>query len=86
MSHSRNRRRFLIIAAIAIGVALLLMLLPHTHTGISAPFLFLLPILFIGVLPSPCVLSRIDYMRLGYTPNGPALPTSFQRPPPDRVA
>ena len=86
MSQSRNQRRFLIIAAIAIGVALLLMLLPHTHAGINAPFLFLLAILFIGVLPSPCVLSRIDYMRLGYTPNGPALPTSFQRPPPDRVA
>jgi hypothetical protein len=86
MSQSRSQRRFLLIAAIAIGVALLLMLLPHTHAGISMPFLFLLPILFIGVLPSPCVLSRIDYMRLGYTPDDPALPTSFQRPPPYRVA
>jgi hypothetical protein len=86
MSHSRNQRRFLLIAVIAVGVALLLMLLPHSHTGISAPFLFLLPIFFIGVLPSPCVLSRIDYMRLGYTPDDLALPISFQRPPPYRLA
>ena len=86
MSQSSRQRRFLLIAVIAIGIALLLMLLPQTHAGIDTPFLFLLPILFIGLLPSPCVLARIDYMRLGYTADDPALPASLQRPPPCTVA
>jgi hypothetical protein len=86
MSQSRNQRRFFLIAAIAIGIALLLMLLQPTHAGFDLPLLILLPILFIGVLPSPCLLSRIAYMQLGYTPDDPALPTSFQRPPPYSIA
>jgi hypothetical protein len=82
MSRDQNRRRLFWIAAIAIGIALLLLILPHTHPGDGVAFLVILPIVFIGVLPSPCVMSRIDYMRFGYAPDEPALPSSFQRPPP----
>jgi len=70
------------IAAIAIGIALLLLILQHAQPGAAAVYLVILPIVFIGVLPSSCVMSRIDYMRLGYAPDEPALPASFQRPPP----
>ena len=82
MKWGSNRRRFFWIAAIAIGIALLLLILQHTHPLDGTAFLVILPIVFIGVLPSPCVMSRIGYMRLGYTPDEPALPASFQRPPP----
>lgn len=82
MSRDQNKRRLFWIGAIAIGIALLLLILPHSHPGDCATFLVILPIVFIGVLPSPCVMSRIDYMRLGYAPDAPALPASFQRPPP----
>jgi hypothetical protein len=86
MIRNRAQRRFLLIAAIAIGVALLLMLLPHSHVVSDVPFLFLLPIVFLGLLPSPCEFARIDSMRLEYTPEDHALPASFQRPPPCRLA
>jgi predicted cobalt transporter CbtA len=82
MSRDQNQRRLFWIAAIAIGIALILLIVPHTHPGDSVAFLVILPIVFIGVLPSPCVMSRVDYMRLGYAPDAPALTASFQRPPP----
>ena len=75
-----NRRQYLLAAAIVLAIALLLLAQAH---GATAPvFLILLPIVFIGLLPSPCLLSRVAYMRMGYRPDEPALPSAFQRPPP----
>jgi hypothetical protein len=80
----RNRQRWLLFAAIAIGIALLLLTLAQAgHTpSTAASFMLLLPILFIGLLPSPCQLACIDYMRLGFAPGEPVRASSFQRPPP----
>lgn len=86
MNSISNRRRFLLIAAIAIGVALFLLTLSHASAGSVPVFLIVLPILFIGVLPSPCLMSRVAYMRMGFQPDDPALPTAFQRPPPFLLA
>jgi hypothetical protein len=86
MSHAerqhRNRQRWLLFAAIAIGIALLLLTLAQAGHTPSAASLMLLPILFIGLLPTPCRLVRIDYMRLGFAPGEPVRASSFQRPPP----
>jgi hypothetical protein len=79
----RNRQRWLLFAAIAIGIALLLLTLAQAgHTPSAASFMLLLPILFIGLLPTPCRLVRIDCMRLGFAPGEPVRASLFQRPPP----
>jgi hypothetical protein len=46
----------------------------------------LLPFLFIGLIPIPVLLMRRDLLRAGHIPAAPCLPTSFQRPPPLRIA
>jgi hypothetical protein len=81
MTHNRHRR-FLLAAVIVLGIALLLLMLVHAPAGHAAVYLVALPIVFIGVLPSPGGMSRVEFMRYGLTPDDPALPTSFQRPPP----
>jgi hypothetical protein len=81
-SQKQYRRGYVLVAAIAIGIALLLLLLPHAHAVDASVYLVVLPIIFIGVLPSPCVMSPVEYMRLGLRPDDPVQPASFQRPPP----
>jgi predicted benzoate:H+ symporter BenE len=82
MSATRNRRSYILVAAIVIGIALLLLSLAHTDAGQVAVLIVLLPIVFIGVLSSLSLLSPMEFLRLGLRSDDPALPTSFQRPPP----
>ena len=70
------------VAAIAIVAALVLLLMTISHSGDSAAWLAILPILFIGVISPLSLLSPMAYLFLGRTPDAPVLPTSFQRPPP----
>jgi hypothetical protein len=85
MTYNRHRR-FILAAAIVVGIALLLLMLAHAPAGHAAVYLIVLPIVFIGVLPFLGVMSRIDFMRSGLTLDDPALPASFQRPPPSLFA
>jgi hypothetical protein len=81
-----DRRAAFLIAAIAICIALLLLLLPHGQAGAATAFLVILPIVFIGVLLFTGWLSRMQFLRLSLAVDEPALPTSFQRPPPYLLA
>jgi hypothetical protein len=85
MIQNRQRRGWILIAAIAIGIALVCLLIPHGHSG-NADWLAVLPLLFVGVISPLSLLSPLAYVYLGRTPDAPALPTRFQRPPPFRLA
>jgi hypothetical protein len=79
-------RGWLLIAAVAIGIALLLLLVPHVHSADNGIWLAVLPILFVGFIAALSLLSPFACFYMGRTPEAPALPTSFQRPPPFRLA
>jgi len=72
--------------AIVVGIAFLVLMLAHAPAGHAVVYLIVLPIIFIGLLPSPSVMSRMEFIRCGLTPDDAALPTSFQRPPPYLLA
>jgi len=86
MIQNRQRRGWFLIAAIAIGIALLLLLVPHAHSGDGANWLAILPLLFVGVISPLSLLAPLADEYIGRTPDAPALPTLFQRPPPFRIA
>lgn len=86
MIRGEHRRIWLLVAAIAIGVALVFLLISPTHSQGAAAWLAILPVFFVGVISPLSLLSPMAYMYLGRTPEAPVLPTSFQRPPPLRLA
>ena len=83
MTETRQRRRWILIAAIAIGFALLFLLVPHGHAG-AADFVAILPLLLVGVISPLSLLSPLAYAYAGRVPETPELAASFQRPPPFR--
>jgi hypothetical protein len=85
MIFNRQRRGWVLIAAIAIGIALVCLLIPHGHTG-GADWLAILPLVFIGVISPLGLLAPLAFEYVGRTPDAPALPVLFQRPPPFRLA
>lgn len=86
MIQNRHRRGWLLLAAIAIGFAVVLLMIPHGHATGDADWLAILPIFFVGLISPLSLLSPMAYVYIGRTPDAPALPTSFQRPPPFRLA
>ena len=86
MNQSRQRRGFLLIAAIAIGIVLLCLLIPQGHSGNSADWLAILPLLFVGIISPLSLMPRMSVVAIGRRPDAPALPSRFQRPPPFRRA
>ncbi len=81
-----NQRTRRYVVAVAILLCLVLLLVPHSHfTGAAVCFL-LIPELFFGIPVPPRLLSRMAYLRVGELPEAPALPSSFQRPPPPFLA
>jgi hypothetical protein len=86
MSQRQNQRSCRYVAAVVIILCLLLLLVPHPHFADAAACFLLIPELFFGIPVSNRLLSRIAYLRLGDVPEAPALPSSFQRPPPSSFA
>ena len=86
MIQNRHQGRWLFVAVVAIAIALVLMLMPHAHSGNSAIWVVILPVLFIGVAAPPCLLRSPDCFDLIHTTGAPALQPSFQRPPPSQFA
>lgn len=88
MVENRQRRGWIPIAAIAIGFALVLMLalmlLPHSHSGNSADWVAILPLLFVGVISPLSLLAPLAFAYAGRVPEAPLMAASFQRPPPIR--
>jgi hypothetical protein len=82
----RQRRGLILIAAIAIGIALVCLLVPYSHSGDGADWQAILPLLVLGVISPLSLLVPMAFVYAGRTPDAPALPTSFQRPPPFRLA
>jgi ABC-type transport system involved in cytochrome bd biosynthesis fused ATPase/permease subunit len=82
MFRNKFRRALLLIAALAIGAALVLMLVPHAHGVDNGAWLAILPLLFFGVISPLSLLSPLAFEYAGRAPEAPALPVSFQRPPP----
>ena len=85
MTLIKHRRGWLLIAAIVIGVALVGILAAQTHSGNGADWLAILPLLFVGVISPLSLLAPMPIEYLGRTPDAPALPARFQRPPPFRL-
>ena len=54
----------------------------HAEGGASGVWATLVPILFVGVITPLSLVSSNSVKCLGCTPAAPALPSSFQRPPP----
>jgi hypothetical protein len=82
MSQRQNRRIWKYVAAACIIILLVLLLVPHPHSADATACFLLIPVLFFGIPVSHQLLSRMAYLRLGHVPDAPALPSSFQRPPP----
>ena len=83
MISQRHWRIWTTIAALTLVLSLILLLL--VHSGPVPVCLVLLPFCFFGLIPLPVFLARWDLLCIGHTPNAPALPTYFQRPPPARL-
>ena len=77
-----QRRGWILIAAIAIGLALLMMLVPHGHSGDSADWVAILPLLFVGIISPLGLLGPLASVYVGRIPEAPSLTAAFQRPPP----
>ncbi len=82
MIQDRQRRGWVLVAAIAIGVALALLLALNAHSGDAGALVATLPLLIVGVISPLSLLSPMAFVYAGRTPDAPALPASFQRPPP----
>ncbi len=54
----------------------------YLHDATSGAWTAMLPVLFVGLLAPLSLISRKSMLSLGLTPSAPALPCSFQRPPP----
>ena len=74
------------VAAVVIILCLVLLLVPHPHFIDAAACFLFIPDLFFRIPASPQLLWRMAYLRLGDVPDAPALPSSFQRPPPSSLA
>jgi len=86
MIQNRQRRGWVLIAAIAIGVALLLLLALNAHSGDTCALVAILPLLLVGMISPLSLLSPMAFAYVGRVPDAPALPSSFQRPPPFSLA
>jgi hypothetical protein len=86
MIEIRHRRVFLLIAALAIGIALVCLLIPQPHSGNAADWVAILPLLLVGVISPLSLFAPLACEYLGRTPDAPALPAIFQRPPPFQLA
>jgi hypothetical protein len=82
MSQRQTQPSWKFVAVVGIILCLVLLLVPHHYAPDAAPSFLLIPILFFGLPVSHRLLSRMAYLRLGEVPDAPALPSSFQRPPP----
>jgi hypothetical protein len=80
------RRGWVLIAAIAIGVALVLLLALNAHSGDAGALVAILPLLVVGIISPLSLLAPLAFVYVGRVPDPPALPASFQRPPPCRLA
>jgi len=54
----------------------------YLHDAASGAWTAMLPVLFVGLQAPLSLISRSSMMSPGRTPSSPALPCSFQRPPP----
>jgi cell division protein FtsW (lipid II flippase) len=86
MNEIRQWRGWGLVAVIAIVAALALMLVPHSHAGDAGEWLAILPLLFVCEISPLSLLSPLAHFYLGRTPDAPALPAWFQRPPPFAIA
>lgn len=86
MNQLSHRRTWLLIAAIAIGIALVFLIVPHAHGDDSGAWMAILPLLFVGVISPLSLLAPLASVYISRVPAAPALPASFQRPPPFRLA
>ena len=86
MNENRHQRGWVLVASIAILIALILLLIPHGHCGDAGAWLAILPILFVGLISPLSLLSPLAYIYQGRTPDAPALPALFERPPPFAIA
>ena len=86
MKALQQRRGWIWVAAIAIGIAILALLIPHGYDANPSAWVAILPLLFVGAISPLSLLSPLAFLYVGHTPDAPALPASFQRPPPFSLA
>lgn len=86
MKQRSQIRGWLLIALIAIAVAVVSLLVLHAQQADNGALVAILPLLFVGIISPLSLLSPLAFFYLGRTPDAPALPASFQRPPPFQLA
>ena len=82
----QQRSMWFLIAMFAMGIALLLMLVPHGHNSQSGAWLAILPLFLVGLISPLTLFPAFAEAYSSRVPDAPALPASFQRPPPFQVA
>jgi hypothetical protein len=82
MMQNRQRREWILVAAIAIGVAVLCLVALHASSADAGVSAAILPLLFVGIISPLSLLAAVSCVYAGRTPDAPALPSLFQRPPP----
>jgi ABC-type arginine/histidine transport system permease subunit len=86
MIQNRQWRGWIPVAAIAIGVALALLLALNVHSGDAGALVAILPLFFVAIISPLSLLPALAFVYVGRVPEAPALPASFQRPPPFTLA
>jgi len=82
MKQRQHRRGWVLVAAIAIGIALLCLLAASAQSGHGGGWMAILPLLLVGLISPLSLFEPLAFAYVGRTPNAPALPVRFQRPPP----
>lgn len=84
MQQVRRQRAWFWIAAAVLLAAIALLLVPHADSGHAGDLLVFLPVFFAGLISPLILLGPVAPLKLGYVPDVPLPPSTFQRPPPFR--
>jgi hypothetical protein len=84
MNQFRQQRAWFWIAAIAVLASIILLMVLHADSAHAGDLLAILPLLFVGFISPLTFFVSVAHRELGYIPDAPKLPSTFQRPPPIR--
>lgn len=82
MIRIHERRAWFWFGALALLIAVAILLIPHSGSAHASDWLAILPICVVGVISPLCLLGEETFPNIGIVPDAPALPATFQRPPP----
>lgn len=82
-----QRRVWFSVAVVAILFTFIALLVPHTgNSPNQSAWQAILPVVFVGLIATFSLLPLLVALSVAHLPAAPALASSFQRPPPFRIA